>query len=527
MTDTPRILDLPLDQIVPTPDNPRRPPAKNDPKLRELADSIKALGLLQPVLVRVSPLSLDPKRETYDLRAGRRRFEACKLAGLTTIRAEVHDWDDQQALEVTIAENLDRDDLTPLEEARGCQLLLTIGHDIKAAAARLGQTESWIRRRAHLCHLSPAWMAELDQPDSPYTGWGATYLELIAKLQPADQDALIKEWAKSTWNRPTTIDRLRDAITKRVCSLADAVFDVDSVCQGCVKRGSSMPYLPGLFEPENSKKKPAEECLDYACYKRCSVVAIAKRLEPLVAKHPELRIVLDNTFHDAIGHKPKGLPPTISSPWMMKNAKEGSKGAIPVVRIEGTGKPGKVAWKKERSSAYSSGQKRESTPEVMAQLALERVLDQRERAVREAFWSAITKIKELPAFTAIEIIAWILLKDDLEEEKHGDVAKTIENLNKSNSSACEALWTAVQTHLNCPYNEPALPREYGELTYVDERAIARLLRIEPALNDIIAKAEKKHPDPALPKSSEAKTAKKTKAVKTAAKAKDRLILTSP
>ncbi|NLB11146.1 ParB/RepB/Spo0J family partition protein, partial [bacterium] len=100
---------IPLDQIVPNPFQPRQ---NFDPiALQELADSIKEHGILTPILVR-------RRANKYEIVAGERRFRASKLANKTSIPAIVQEFDDLQMSEIALIENIQRENLSPLEEAR-------------------------------------------------------------------------------------------------------------------------------------------------------------------------------------------------------------------------------------------------------------------------------------------------------------------------------------------------------------------------------------------------------------------------
>jgi ParB/RepB/Spo0J family partition protein len=109
----PEYVSLPLERIRESATNPRQ--RFND--LDELAASIRAHGLLQPILVR-------PLRKDFELVVGARRLRAAQLAGLTSIPAQVKALDDRSAREVQIIENLQRQDVHPLEEADGYNALL-------------------------------------------------------------------------------------------------------------------------------------------------------------------------------------------------------------------------------------------------------------------------------------------------------------------------------------------------------------------------------------------------------------------
>ena len=97
---------LPIGQIDPNRDQPRR--RFDEAALNELAASIRAVGVLQPIIV-------SQEGERYTIIAGERRYRASRLAGLTEIPAIVRDWDSQKRLEAALIENLQRDDLNPVE----------------------------------------------------------------------------------------------------------------------------------------------------------------------------------------------------------------------------------------------------------------------------------------------------------------------------------------------------------------------------------------------------------------------------
>lgn len=108
--------EVPLGSIAPNPDQPRTNFKKDE--LEELAASIEKDGLLQPILVRtVGPNS-------YQIIAGERRWQACKLVGLKTVPVRIKDVDDDQALELALVENVQRSDLNPIEEAYGYKRLM-------------------------------------------------------------------------------------------------------------------------------------------------------------------------------------------------------------------------------------------------------------------------------------------------------------------------------------------------------------------------------------------------------------------
>ena len=117
MLDT-QILRLPVEAIAPNPYQPRR--TFDQEGLAELARSIEAAGVFQPIIVRRP----DPNLNRYELIAGERRLRATKMTERKTIPAIVRVLDDQTMMEVAVLENLQREDLSPLEEAQAYQTLI-------------------------------------------------------------------------------------------------------------------------------------------------------------------------------------------------------------------------------------------------------------------------------------------------------------------------------------------------------------------------------------------------------------------
>lgn len=140
---------LPLTALRPNPDQPRR---HFDPEsLRELADSIKAQGIIQPLLVR-------PQSEgVYQIVAGERRWRAARLAGLTQVPVFVRPLSDREVMAAALIENLQREDLNPIEEALALQGLRdALELTQEELAARLGKSRPAIANALRLLQLSQA-----------------------------------------------------------------------------------------------------------------------------------------------------------------------------------------------------------------------------------------------------------------------------------------------------------------------------------------------------------------------------------
>jgi ParB family transcriptional regulator, chromosome partitioning protein len=134
-----------LSKIFPNPDQPRK--LFREESLRELAQSIKENGLLEPIVVT-------PRPDGYMIIAGERRFRACRIAGLRDIPVRVIEADDLEVAKLAMLENLQREDLNLIEEAKGYRHLLDMGFTQDQIARKLGFKQPWrIQERLNLLKL--------------------------------------------------------------------------------------------------------------------------------------------------------------------------------------------------------------------------------------------------------------------------------------------------------------------------------------------------------------------------------------
>lgn len=139
------IEDLPLAEVRPNPYQPRK--NFDEKKLAELAESIKENGVLQPIIVRRSVGG-------YEIIAGERRCRASELAGQATIPAIIRQFDESQMMEVAILENLQREDLTPLEEAHAYEMLQkNLGLTQEEVSKKMGKSRPYITNYLRLLTL--------------------------------------------------------------------------------------------------------------------------------------------------------------------------------------------------------------------------------------------------------------------------------------------------------------------------------------------------------------------------------------
>src|SRR3954470_3615904 len=194
--------DVPVEMIVPNPKQPRQ--RFDEATLAGLAESVRRRGVLQPVLVRPLPGG------TYELVAGERRWRAAQLAGLETVPALVRASDDAQALEAALIENMAREDLNPVEEARACAALVEeLGLTREEVGRRVGRSRVAVSNLLRLLDLPDEALALLEEGRLS-EGHGR------ALLTAGDHDTrrrLARDAAREGWSVRTTEERARAAAT--------------------------------------------------------------------------------------------------------------------------------------------------------------------------------------------------------------------------------------------------------------------------------------------------------------------------
>ncbi len=190
--------ELPLEAIVP---NPRQPRREFDAEaLQALAGSFAEQGVLQPVLVRPRPGG------TYELVAGERRWRAARLAGLERIPALVREREDAAAIEAALIENMAREDLNPIEEARACAALVEeLGLTRQEIGSRVGRSRVAVSNLVRLLDL-PDEVIDLLQSGALTEGHGRALL--LAEDHGARR-ALAREAAGRGWSVRATEERAR------------------------------------------------------------------------------------------------------------------------------------------------------------------------------------------------------------------------------------------------------------------------------------------------------------------------------
>lgn len=161
--------EVPIDSIKPSGVQPRT--TFDQAKLQELAKSIESVGVVQPLLVRRQGL-------TYELIAGERRWRAAQLAGLTHVPVLVRDVPDEKLLELALIENIQREDLNPIEEAQAYRKLIEgIGLSQESLGERIGRDRSYVTNYLRLLRL-PSDIQQLVASGKLSTGHGRTLLAI-------------------------------------------------------------------------------------------------------------------------------------------------------------------------------------------------------------------------------------------------------------------------------------------------------------------------------------------------------------
>lgn len=252
-----------IDLIRPSASNPRK--RFDQAALEELANSIKQSGLGQPILVRPLANIDSDVPDRVEIVAGERRYRASKLAGLTTIPAMVRDMTDAEVLEFQLVENLQREDVHPIEEAEGYERLMK-EHKFTAdeCAEKVGKSRSYIYGRLKFCALAD------NVRTAFYEGkLNASTALLIARipvhaLQIKATSEIISWNGSDTMSYRRALEHIQDRYMLELQSAPFSIRDAKLVpgagaCDACPKRTGNQPEL---FKDVDS----ADMCTDPDCF---------------------------------------------------------------------------------------------------------------------------------------------------------------------------------------------------------------------------------------------------------------------
>jgi ParB family chromosome partitioning protein len=201
-----RIANLPVDLLQRGKYQPRtdmRPES-----LQELADSIKAQGLVQPILVRPLPGRIAGESQRYEIIAGERRWRAAQMAGLAEISVVIRDVPDEATLAMALIENIQREDLNPLEEARALSRLIEeFGLTHQAAAEAVGRSRAAVSNLLRLMELADE-VKELLEQRRIEMGHARALLSLTARRQQIEVAGLVARKSLSVRDTESLVRRL-------------------------------------------------------------------------------------------------------------------------------------------------------------------------------------------------------------------------------------------------------------------------------------------------------------------------------
>ena len=231
---------VPVDRIDSNPQQPRL--AFNQDTLDELAASIREHGVLQPILVR----PIGPNR--YQLVAGERRWRASKQAGLDTIPALIEEIDDDTALEISIIENLQREDISPLDEAAMYdRMVREHGYSIRKLADKLGKDKGYLENRLRLADAPP----EVRELVSLRKDTLSHAYELMKVQDPKKRRRLADQVARGE----LTLIKLRDKIEGR---RTRPIHVADDIGIGDVAHDEAALELEDTVVPERAPRRSPE-----------------------------------------------------------------------------------------------------------------------------------------------------------------------------------------------------------------------------------------------------------------------------
>jgi len=259
---------LPLDHLVESTTNPRR--TFDAAKLAELADSIRAQGVIQPILVRPQLKGADD--EHYEIVAGHRRFRAAQMAGVAEIPALVRPLTDLEVLEIQLLENLQRDDLTALDEAKGYRALADQhGMSAESIARKIGKSREYVFARMKLLNLGDEGRAALE--DGRLSPSVALLVARLPKVIQGDAvERVLPAWKPDGLSAREAADVIRSQFTMPI---KKAPFDATAkyfhaapkeltlIAPPCAECDKRTKCAEDLFSAD---PKAPDMCMDRECY---------------------------------------------------------------------------------------------------------------------------------------------------------------------------------------------------------------------------------------------------------------------
>jgi ParB/RepB/Spo0J family partition protein len=264
-------------------------------KMEELISSVKAHGIIENLILRPVWDVPDPDPNlgrgrviAYQVICGNRRWRAAKAAGLTEVPATIRDITDEQAAEIILIENLQREDVHPLEECEAFAELAKRYDDLKVLAGRVGKTPSYVKRILQLNRL-------IDAGKKAFRAGEITLEHAfeIARLADAEQQKITLKECVGTWHGLMTLRELREFIQRQFhLTLAKAPFSTEDEgliaeagpCTTCQKRtGANVLLFPDI--------KQQDTCTDPKCFRAKIDAHILNTKQIWLCDHPDQPLV--------------------------------------------------------------------------------------------------------------------------------------------------------------------------------------------------------------------------------------------
>jgi ParB/RepB/Spo0J family partition protein len=237
--------------LIASPTNPR-----TEFDVSDLIDSVRQHGILQPIVVRPHP----KQKGKFEIVAGERRWRTAKQVPLDRVPAMLHQYTDEQVLEIQIVENLQRENISEMDEALGFKRLVKMGIKAEDIAARVGKSKAYVYAAMKIAELTTHWAERLRDKKIQ-----RSHAVLLARLQPKDQVAVLRHYEGRT---AISVEDLDDYIRRTLMlRLEAAPFRPDDAallpsagaCTGCPKRTGNNPAL-------YADVKEKDVCTDRSCY---------------------------------------------------------------------------------------------------------------------------------------------------------------------------------------------------------------------------------------------------------------------
>lgn len=324
--------ELRIDQLFPSPANPASRLDPSSPAVRELAESLRTLGLQQPIVVRQieAPDNVHMGGElAYEIVAGHRRYAAARFAELSTLECRIVDCDEKMAGAVRAVENLQREDLHWTDEASGVAALVANGWTLGVIGHQIGKSPRWVALRSRLAQLHPEWLA-LARGGTPkgarawrlykIAQWPVAMLELVGRHGSEVQAAMAGDLDLLDTDTPAQLAAYIDG--HYLMALKAAPWDLDDAlivegagaCSACPRRSSAQQTL---FDAG----KGGDRCTDAPCWARKKTAYLELREAQLRGDHPRLVTISNHP-----GRARTATKDAVHSGWV-ETVKAGTKGA--------------------------------------------------------------------------------------------------------------------------------------------------------------------------------------------------------